>query len=124
MASLGEIVSDTVGRSAAIQGVADVDAGRIFFQDKRLGRVFAGTLEGAMQVMLPNFFYDVTFREHGNLRRDAVHLLTDAATTVSAVALATAGGQPEIAVAAKVVYNAASSKINRDRAPKPATSQA
>jgi hypothetical protein len=123
MARLKEIVSDTLGITAAKQGVED--AGGMFYENKRLGKILNGSSSGIMQVMEPNYYYDLTSGgEHEHPRRKTVRELVDAATFVGAVALATLGGQPEIAIAAKVVYNAVSAGINRNRASRSATAQA
>ena len=125
MARLEEIVSDTVGITAAKEGAKASEG--MFYQDKRLGKILSGFTSGFMQVMQPNFYYDLTSSEKPDLPKSDKPIrrwLADATFATGAIALATVGGQPEIAVAAKVVYNAVSSKINRDRVSKPATSPA
>ena len=122
MANVKEITLDTLGVTGAQDGAKLAEG--MFFQDKRAGKLLTAATSGAMQVMQPNIYYDLTtnFEERSG-RIQAVRGALDIVSTIGAIALGTVGGQPEIAVVAKVVYNAVSSKINRDRASKPATSQ-
>jgi hypothetical protein len=119
MARLKEIVSDTVGITAAIEGAKTSEG--VF---RKIYRAYG---MGVIQVMEPNFYYDVTASEDSALPQSDKPIrrfLADATFATGIVLLATVGGQPEIAVAAKVVYNAGSAWLNRDRTSKLSTSQA
>src|ERR1035437_2744353 len=104
MANVKEIVSDALGVTGAKEGAKLAEG--MFYQDKRAEKLLSATTSGVMQVMQPNIYYDITtnFEERSG-RMQTVRGALDIASTLGAITLGTVGGQPEIAVAAKIAYN-------------------
>ena len=113
MARIGEVLKDTFGITGARNGAEQAKG--MYWQYEKAGVIFSAALSGIMQVTNPNVYHDVeTLDESSTLKNVTRRTALDLISTGGALALGTIGGQPELAVAAKVVYNAVSSKINRD----------
>jgi hypothetical protein len=122
MENLREIASDTLGISGAKQGAKDAEG--MFYQYKTLGKILNGSVNGLMQVIEPNLYYGVQSEEAPDkTARMVIGTYLDTGVTIGTIILAMSG-QLEVALGAKVVYNAVVSKLNRDRVSKHTTSQA